>query len=170
MMPMPAAPTSRPRRQRGAGWERPLMDFFVVLKVLHVLSAVVWVGGMFFAYVVLRPSLAVLEPPQRLALHAQVFKRFFLVVWHAMPLIVLTGFAMLFGYFGGMAGVGWTIHTMLLLGLIMAALFLAIWFGPYRRFRDTAERAQQAQAADTIRKLIAVNLILGLIVVVVALL
>ena len=60
-----------------------------------MLCAVIWVGGMFFAYVVLRPSLAVLEPIQRIALHTQVFRRFFLVIWHAMPLILLSGFTVL---------------------------------------------------------------------------
>jgi uncharacterized membrane protein len=144
------------------------MDWFLVLKALHVLAAVLWVGGMFFAYVVLRPSLSVLEAPQRLALHGQVFRRFFLVVWHAMPLIVLTGFAMLFGWLGGMRGVDWTVHTMLLLGLVMAGVFLAIWFGPYRRFRAGTGRAEVAAAADTIRKLIGVNLVLGLVVVAIA--
>ena len=58
---------------------------------VHVLCAVIWVGGMFFAYVVLRPSLSVLEPIQRIALHTQVFRRFFLVVWHVMPLILRVG-------------------------------------------------------------------------------
>ena len=67
------------------------------MLAVHVLCAVIWVGGMFFAYVVLRPSLPVLEPPQRLLLHTQVFRRFFLVVWHVMPLILLSGFAVLFG-------------------------------------------------------------------------
>ena len=139
-----------------------------LLKAIHVLSAVVWVGGMFFAYLILRPSLAVLEPPQRIALHAQVFRRFFIVVWHAMPLIVLTGFAMLFGYYGGMAGVRWPVHVMLLLGLIMAAVFVAIFFGPYRRFRGAEDRAVKAASVDAIRKLIGVNLVLGLLTVLIA--
>ena len=34
---------------------------------LHVLAAVIWVGGMFFAWIVLRPVAASqLEPPARL--------------------------------------------------------------------------------------------------------
>ena len=70
---------------------------------LHVLCAVIWVGGMFFAYVVLRPSVAVLEPIQRIALHTQVFRRFFLVIWHAMPLILLSGFTVLLVFDGGPA-------------------------------------------------------------------
>ncbi len=137
---------------------------------IHVLCAVVWVGGMFFAYVILRPSLSVLEPIQRIALHTQIFRRFFLVVWHAMPLSLITGFAVLFGFYGGMANVQWNVHLMLLLGLIMSAVFLLIFFGPYARFRRTTDRANAAAAIDRIRKLIAVNLVLGIVTVVVALL
>ncbi len=135
---------------------------------VHVWCAVVWVGGMFFAYVVLRPSLSVLEPLQRIALHTQVFRRFFLVVWHAMPLILITGFAVLFGFYGGPAYVGWNIHLMMLLGLIMSAVFLFIVFGPYARFRRTTDRNRAVAALDTIRKLIAVNLVLGIITIIVA--
>ncbi len=126
---------------------------------MHLLCAVVWVGGMFFAYVVLRPSLAALEPPERMTLHRQVFRRFFLVVWHAMPLIVITGLAMIFAVFGGMAAVGWNVHLMLLLGLAMAGIFLAIFFGPYRNFRASPDPA----SLDSIRKLIGINLVLGLL-------
>jgi len=32
----------------------------------HVVAAVIWVGGMFFALVVLRPATGPLEPPVRL--------------------------------------------------------------------------------------------------------
>ncbi|HUD58309.1 MAG TPA: CopD family protein [Acetobacteraceae bacterium] len=137
---------------------------------LHVLCAVIWVGGMFFAYVVLRPSLSVLEPMQRIALHTQVFRRFFLVVWHVMPLILISGFAVLFGFYGGMANVGWNIHVMMLLGLIMSAVFVLIVFGPYARFRRTTDRATAAACIDRIRKLIGINLLLGIVTVVVALL
>jgi uncharacterized membrane protein len=137
---------------------------------VHVLCAVIWVGGMFFAYVVLRPSLSVLEPVQRIALHTQVFRRFFLIVWHVMPLILISGFAVLFLFYGGMAGVGWNVHLMLLLGLIMSAVFMLIVFGPYARFRRTTDRTTAIASIDRIRKLIGVNLVLGIITVVVALL
>jgi uncharacterized membrane protein len=143
------------------------MTVYAVLKALHLLSAVLWVGGMFFAYVVLRPSLAAIEAPQRMLLHTQVFRRFFLVVWHVMPLIIITGFAML-GFIGGIANAPWQIHTMLGLGLLMAAVFLAIFFGPYRQFRRTIDRNRMASSLDNVRKLIGVNLILGLLTVIVA--
>ena len=137
---------------------------------VHVLCAVIWVGGMFFAYVVLRPSLSVLEPIQRIALHTQIFRRFFLIVWHVMPLILLSGFAVLFGLFGGPATAPWNVSVMMLLGLIMSAIFLVIVFGPYARFRRSTDRTTIVASMDRIRKLIAVNLVLGIVTVVVALL
>jgi uncharacterized membrane protein len=143
------------------------MTIYAGLKALHLLCAVLWVGGMFFAYVVLRPSLAAIEAPQRMLLHTQVFRRFFLVIWHALPLILLTGLAML-GYIGGRAQARWQIHVMLALGLLMAAVFLIIFFGPYRQFRRTTDRNRMASGLDNIRKLIGVNLILGLLTVIAA--
>jgi uncharacterized membrane protein len=143
------------------------MTVYAGLKALHLLCAVIWVGGMFFAYVVLRPSMAAIEAPQRMLLHTRVFKSFFLVIWHAMPLIIITGFAML-GLIGGMEAAPWQIHAMLGLGLLMAAIFLAIFFGPYRQFRRTTDRNRMASSLNSIRKLIGVNLVLGLITAIVA--
>jgi uncharacterized membrane protein len=146
------------------------MNVWGWVLAVHVLCAVIWVGGMFFAYVVLRPSLSVLEPIQRIALHTQIFRRFFLIVWHVMPLILLSGFAAIFGLFGGPATAPWNISVMMLLGLIMSAIFLVIVFGPYARFRRSTDRTTIVASMDRIRKLIAVNLVLGIVTVVVALL
>jgi uncharacterized membrane protein len=143
-----------------------LITLYGLLRAVHLLCAVVWVGGMFFAYIVLRPSLSVLEQPQRMALHGQVFRRFFLIIWHAMPLAIVTGLVMIFTVFGGMAGVRWNVHLMLLLGLVMAAIFLAIFFGPYRTFRA----APAPVPLNSIRQLIGINLVIGLVVVVIAVL
>src|SRR5271168_4444212 len=99
------------------------MTVYAGLKALHLLCAVLWVGGMFFAYVVLRPSLAAIEAPQRMLLHTQVFKRFFLVIWHVMPVILVTGLVML-TFLGDLSHLRWQIHAMLGLGLLMAAVFL----------------------------------------------
>jgi uncharacterized membrane protein len=144
------------------------MNVWGWVLAVHVLCAVLWVGGMFFAYVVLRPSLSVLEPMQRIALHTQVFRRFFLIVWHAMSLILISGFTVLYGFYGGPANVPWNINVMMLLGLIMSAVFLVLFFGPYARFRRTTDRATTTASIERIRKLIGVNLVLGIIVVVVA--
>ncbi len=138
---------------------------------LHVLCAVIWVGGMFFALVVLRPALAVLEPAQRVALHNRVFRRFFLLIWHVMSIALISGYAITVGQYGGFAGFAhlpWNINAMQAIGWVMAVVFLVIVFGPWRRFRAAASTARAAAAADRIRKLIVVNLVLGIVVVVVA--
>ena len=44
---------------------------------LHVLGAVVWVGGMFAAYMCLRPAAGPLDPPVRLKLWRAFFQKFF---------------------------------------------------------------------------------------------
>ncbi|MCX7168828.1 MAG: hypothetical protein NTY41_00670, partial [Proteobacteria bacterium] len=64
------------------------MNPIPLLLFLHLISVTVWVGGMFFAYVCLRPVVAAqLQPPQRLPLWAAVFARFFPWVWLAVVLI-----------------------------------------------------------------------------------
>jgi uncharacterized membrane protein len=141
-----------------------------VLLALHLLGAVAWVGGMAFALLVLRPSLLVLEPPQRLALHAQVFRRFFLVVWHAMPVLVVTGFLMVFAV-GGFAVLPWAVNVMMLVGLLMSALFAFIVFSPWRAMRSALAAGDGAAAGacvDRIRRLVQVNLALGVLTIVVA--
>ena len=76
-----------------------------LFKLLHIFSVVVWVGGMFFAYMVLRPVAAdVLHAPERLRLWDKVFGCFFNWVWLALLLLLVSGFYMIY-LSGGMAHV-----------------------------------------------------------------
>ena len=134
---------------------------------LHILSVVVWVGGMFFAYMALRPVAAsVLEPPQRLTLWAGVFGKFFPWVWVSVALILLTGLHMLM-VFGGLAAPHYAM-TMLVLGVVMMAIFAHVFFAPYGRLKR-AVAAQDWKAGGAalgqIRKLIGINLSLGLLTI-----
>jgi uncharacterized membrane protein len=142
-----------------------------LLYALHVLGAVLWVGGMVFALAVLRPALSVLEPPQRLAVHEAVLGRFFRLIWHVMPIMLLTGYVMLFGWYGGFVGAGWHIHTMHFTALLMTGVFVAIVAGPWKEFRAAlggGDRAAAATAMNRIRLLVTMNLALGLLTVAVA--
>jgi len=138
---------------------------------LHILSAVVWIGGMFFAYMALRPVTAILlEPPVRLKVWEQVFKRFFPWVWMAVIVLLVTGFWMVFG-FGGMAKVGLYVHLMIGLGIVMMFIFMHVYFGPFRRLQKAVAESNWTEGAiklNQIRLLIATNLVLGLLVVVIA--
>lgn len=134
---------------------------------LHVISVVVWVGGMFFAYMALRPVAAsVLEPPQRLTLWAGVFDKFFSWVWTSVILILVTGLYML-NVYGGMSAPHYT-KTMFVLGIAMMLIFGHVFFAPYRRLkRAVAEQNWPAGGAALaqIRRLVGINLILGLVTI-----
>jgi uncharacterized membrane protein len=142
-----------------------------LLLAAHLLAAVTWVGGMAFAAFVLRPSLSTLEPPQRLILQRQVLRRFLGLVWHAMPLALLTGWGLLFGWYGGFAGAGWHVHLMHLTALVMAAVFLSVVFGPWPALRvalDRGDRSAAAAAAERIRNRMQMSLALGVLTIAVA--
>jgi len=146
------------------------MMVMILGLTLHILGAVVWVGGMFLAYVVLRPATGMLEPPARLALWRGVFERFFPWVWASIAALLLSGYGMLFLALGGFAGAGVHVHVMNLIGLIMMALFLHLYFAPWRRLRralDAGDTAAAAAQLGQIRTIVAVNLGLGLITAVV---
>lgn len=143
-----------------------------LLISLHVLFVVIWVGGMFFAYMGLRPAAAkTLEPPQRLPLWAATFSHFFPWVWLAVVLILATGLALIFKYFGGMGGAALYIHAMLGLGIVMMLIFMHIYFAPFQRLKravSSQDWPAGGKALNQIRKLIAVNLSIGIITVLIA--
>lgn len=135
---------------------------------LHLLAAVVWVGGMFFAWVILRPVAALqLEPPQRLTLWRNVFTRFFPWVWAAVVILPVSGLWITWELFGGLGGSPPRVHVMLTLGIVMILIFLHLYFAPWRRLRTAVANtdwAAGAKALATIRRLVGANLILGLLV------
>lgn len=138
---------------------------------LHVLSAVIWVGGMFFAYMAMRPAVVeVVSESQRGELWCHTLSRFFQWVWASVILLLATGYWMIFSVFGGMAGAGWHIHAMQGLGIVMTLLYLHVYFAPFRRLKQAVANQNPQEAGrrvGQIRKLVGTNLILGLIVVVV---
>jgi uncharacterized membrane protein len=139
------------------------IDVWHVVHALHVLGAVIWVGGMFFAILIMRPALGDLDAVRRVDVYRAAFYRFFRLVWVVMPMMLLTGYMMLFGEFGGFTLASWNVHLMHMLGLAMAAIFVGIWFGPYQRFRGG-----QGRAIDVIRPLLIANVVLGLVTVTIA--
>ena len=141
------------------------------MKLIHLLAIVVWVGGMFFAYVVLRPSAAeILQPPERLRLWDKVFSRFFNWVWFAVFLVLVSGLYMVY-LFGGFAGLPVYINLMLIMGLAMTLVYVYVFFKCYVKFnRQVGKQEWPAAGAmlGTIRKLVGLNLTIGLLTISVA--
>lgn len=136
-----------------------------VTLFLHLLASTVWVGGMFFAHFALRPSALALEPASRLPLWVSVFQRFFPAVWAAVILLLSTGYWIIFRV-GGFAVAPLYMHLMSGIGVVMAAIFMYIYFVPYPRLRLAAAATDWPAAAAhlaRIRRLVGINLTLGLI-------
>ena len=141
--------------------------------LLHILAVVIWVGGMFFAYMAMRPAAAqTLEPPQRLALWVATFTRFFPWVWLTVFTLLGSGFYLI-ARLGGFAVVGAHVHAMLAIGVLMMLIFGHVYFAGFSRLKRgvAAQNWQAAGAAlAKIRLLIGINLSLGIINIFVAIL
>ena len=137
----------------------------------HLLAAVVWVGGMFFAYMALRPAATkVLETSQQLLLWRKTLINFFVWVWLCIITLPATGYWLIFVHYGGMTRVHWYVHIMQVLGIIMILIFLHIFFAPFARLRKAIKHEDFETANECfkqMRKFIRINLSLGIIVVVV---
>jgi uncharacterized membrane protein len=133
---------------------------------LHLLAALVWVGGMFFAIMVLRLAAGELEPPVRAPLWGRVFAKFFPWVWMAVILLPTTGYVMIFAVWGGLHNMPIHAHLMHGIGWIMIAIYLHLWFAPYKRFRAALAASDIPTAGanlNKIRILVTINLVIGLI-------
>ena len=138
------------------------------LLIVHVFASVVWVGGMFFAHQVLRPSAMALEAALRLELWSRVLGRFFLWVIAAILLLLATGLAMVFSIFGGFARLPGHVQLMMGLGIVMMLLFLHLYFAPWRRLRAAVARRDWAEGGrqlGQIRTIVTINLVLGLVTI-----
>ena len=148
------------------------MTPFGILYTLHVLSALVWVGGMFFAWMVLRPAaMKALEGPARLKLWVEVFQGFFRWVWVAVVLLPISGVGMIHLQYSGFEAAPRYVQVMMGLYVVMTALFIRIQALLLPELR-TAVAAQDwptgAATLGKIRKLVGINLIVGLVLVAIA--
>ncbi|NUU37505.1 CopD family protein [Pseudomonas sp. C2B4] len=148
------------------------MTPFSLIYSLHVLAALVWVGGMFFAWMVLRPAaIKALEGPARLKLWVEVFQGFFRWVWVAVVLLPVSGVGMLNLHFAGFELAPRYVQVMMGLYVVMTALFIRIQALMLPELR-TAVEAQDwpvgAAVLGRIRRVVGINLIVGLVVVAIA--
>lgn len=148
------------------------MTVFSLAYTLHVLAALIWVGGMFFAWMILRPAaMAALDGPARLKLWVNVFQRFFVWVWVAVLVLPISGVGLLQLRFSGFETAPRYVQIMMGLYVVMTALFIRIQALKLPELR-TAVAAEDwpagAAALGQIRKLVGINLVVGLVLVAIA--
>lgn len=134
---------------------------------IHTVVAVLWVGGIFLAYRVLRPAAMELQPPQRLSLWVGVFSRFFPWVWAFIVLLVISGYWDWSVRFGDYERAPLYLHAMQLIGWLMIFLFAWLYFVPFAKFKGLVADSQFPEAGklmnDKMRPVIAINLSLGVL-------
>jgi uncharacterized membrane protein len=147
-----------------------------IAKLLHLISAIVWMGGMTFMLFALRPSItALMEPQPRARLMGEVWQRFFAMVAVAVLVLFATGTHLYTSAFkaakaaGGAGSVplGW--NLMLVIGMLMFLIFGHIYFAGFRKFKRAVAAAEwpvAAKAAGLIHKLVVVNFVLGWLAIV----
>jgi len=152
---------------------------YAILKTLHVLSIVVWIGGMAFAHFFLRPAVAPLDPPVRVRLMHDVLGRFFKAVLVASVLTLGSGVWML-GRVAKQAvqsggsfemPLAWTV--MAVLGVAMVAIFMHIRFALYKQLNAAVAASDWGAGGNAlaqIRRWVSVNLGLGVLIIAVTLL
>lgn len=142
-----------------------------LFKLLHLFAVIIWVGGMFFAHVVLRPgAIDVLDVEQRLRLWDAVLIRFFHWVWGAVGVLMVTGFYLIY-LSGGLAHVPRHVHIMLALGMMMVVIYGYVFFACYvpMSLHVSKRRWQEAGVVQgKIRRWVTVNLLLGLLTISIA--
>jgi uncharacterized membrane protein len=152
---------------------------YATLKLLHVLSIVVWIGGMVFAHFFLRPAAMQLPPPQRVPLMHGVLQRFFSAVLVAIVIVLVTGLWMIGRVAKETVQAGlafnmpldWTL--MAALGVLMMAIFGHIRFGLFKRLSRAVTASDWpagAAALASIRTWVGLNLVLGVVIVAITLL
>jgi len=148
------------------------MTVFALVYTLHVLAALVWVGGMFFAWMILRPAaMAALEGPARLKLWVQVFQRFFVWVWVAVVLLPISGVGLIQLRFSGFETAPRYVQVMMGLYIVMVAVFIRIQSLQLPDLRQAVEAQDWpagAAALGKIRRLVGINLLIGLVLVAIA--
>jgi uncharacterized membrane protein len=149
---------------------------YAVLKSVHLLALIVWIGGMYFTLYCLRPALAVLEGPQRLRLMNEVLRRFFVAVTVAVASVLLSGLWLLMSAARSVSasGIGFNMpldwHAMLIGGVVMIAIFAYIRLSLFKRLQRAVQEQDApagAAALGRIRAWVMVNLVLGVLIVVV---
>lgn len=146
------------------------------LKLLHVLSIIVWVGGMVFAHFFLRPAAQGLPPAQRVPLLHGVLQRFLGAVAAAVVVVLTTGLGMIGVVHVASQGAfampaDW--HFMIGAGLVMMALFGYLYFGVLSRLDAAVAAGDWAAGGAALARMrtgVGVNLALGTAIVVAVLL
>lgn len=150
------------------------MDYDL-LRAIHILSMVLWIGGMMFVQWFLRPALLHLAAPARVMLLQEVLLRFFRAVIVASLAMLISGAWMLSNMLLRFRRadlpfempISWWVMT--IAGTFMVGVFFHIRLNLFVSLRAALQfndPERTASALSKIRIWVSINLVLGLLIIV----
>lgn len=136
----------------------------IITLWLHYLATVMWIGGMAFNILVLRPSMVAIDQNQRPVLGTTVLKRFIIFAWLSIVVLILTGISIALSR-AAFQDIFSTTYGIVLLGKHVVTLIM-ILIVTWISFVLSKRLAPFAPKPDTILTLVKTNLSLGILVLV----
>lgn len=142
---------------------------YAILVVLHLLFALIWVGGMFYAVLIQHYAIQFLEAPKKIEYLVGALSRFFKWVWLSSIIVILSGWRLYMIIKAGGGDIQWHIHLMLSIGNIMFVIFVILYIFFFQKLKKAFLNKEFPIAAAILKKMrliIITNLILGLTLVI----
>ena len=142
----------------------------VLAITLHVIAVIVWVGGMFFGFVALRPAMKGMDTLAAARFWQTLLSHYLPWLWAAILVLLSSGIYMVFNGFGGFGQLPWFVQFMMGIGIFMMMLSGHLSFSSFKKLKRAVvgnDETLAKKAMQQIRLVTDVNLILGLAVVIV---
>lgn len=144
----------------------------VIRDFLHLLATVTWVGGMIYINLALMPALTAIDPPQRGKLMGAAGKRFAILSWSSVLILLITGYmktpsGMLFEPSTGY-GLTLTVKHLAILVMMIVGIYISMVIVP--KLGTLAPKAGEPPSAAFIKVqkslpvLSITNMVLGVVV------
>ncbi|MGB1890254.1 MAG: CopD family protein [Candidatus Latescibacterota bacterium] len=138
-----------------------LMEFYLPLKSLHIISVVLWMAGLIYLPSILAHHTRVAADSEAAQSFADIERRLLRALMNpAMALAFITGIALIIGTGAGGPGTGYWMHVKLLLLLLLAGMH-----GIMSASRKRLERGENQKNEDFFQRL-AVAPVVFLVVIV----
>jgi putative copper export protein len=143
-----------------------------ITNFLHLLATTTWIGGMIYINLVLNPSLAAIDPPQRGKLVGAAAKRFVFYSFGSVLILLITGLMMtpsgLLFNFSTTYGLVLTLKHFLVLSMILIGLIITFFISP--KLGSLAPQPGGKPSLDFLQtqallsRLAFINMVLGILV------
>lgn len=141
-------------------------EYASILVFLHVVSAVVWVGGMIAIRVAVHPSLQGIEDPKiKLGKTLQIVGRLFNLVIPFIVILIITATLMAVGLGFKGTELYWLVHVKEVIWTVMTINFIYMYMrrAKAQKFFNAGDLpAAKAQVALLPNLLLPINIVLGL--------